>query len=151
MIDAATLQWAAGFLEGEGCWPRANQIQVCAAQVQRWPLERLKLLFGGSICNHHVMNPRASRCWSWKLYGSNAAALSMTLYSLMSPKRQEQISRALVTWIPKPLDPAMRAACPKGHQYTSRTPTVTNRARRHCLICERDRARRRYHRLRNAA
>lgn len=93
------LEWAAGFLEGEGGFrgERTNE-QVYVGQVQKEPLLRLQRLFGGSIRARRA-TPRdqyqRSPLSVWVLCGSRARGLMMTLYTLMSTRRKEQIRVAL--------------------------------------------------------
>lgn len=101
MISIKELYWIAGFLEGEGSFCRCgNTIRVSAGQVQREPLDRLYSLVGGYI---HPRKPNLSRpnqqaFWAWYLDSVSSAALMMTLYPLMSPKRQEEIISTLNWW-----------------------------------------------------
>jgi hypothetical protein len=90
------LYWAAGFLEGEGCFSsydrggRVRNMQVTAVQVQRHPLEMLQEIFGGSLKSANY-----GTCWRWGTYGPRARGVMMTLYKLLSPKRQSAIRLAL--------------------------------------------------------
>src|SRR3972149_6475675 len=91
--DAKSLHWAAGFLEGEGYFlsTRPNSSTVSVTQKQREPLERLLRLFGGRV----KPGGKDKAYWVWQVYGSGARGVTMTLYSLMSPRRQEQMCAAL--------------------------------------------------------
>lgn len=85
------LAWAAGFLEGEGHFrPRS---QITAVQVDMEPLNRLLALFGGSIRQHtkegNEEGWRASHCWCAS--GARARGVALTLFPLMSVRRQNQI------------------------------------------------------------
>jgi len=90
------LEWAAGFLEGEGSFshgPR-NAVGVCVYQVNPDPLIRLIEIFGGRA----ILRPERgnkSPIWVWQVSGPRARDVMMTLYSLLSLKRQEQIEAAL--------------------------------------------------------
>jgi transposase-like protein len=99
MID---LGWAAGFLEGEGsmCFPAHKDIRVMAWQVQRAPLDKLHDLFGGNVLAKKTLETSWNRqpLHYWSLGGSRAAALMMTLYPLMSPKRQGEMRKTLQGW-----------------------------------------------------
>lgn len=84
------LEWAAGFLEGEGSFsPSARSHRVAASQNTREPLERLQRLFGGSIC----ANTTTNNVLVWQTYGSRARGVAFTLYPLLSMRRQAQINR----------------------------------------------------------
>src|SRR5262249_16159364 len=63
--SSGDLRWAAGFLEGEGSFSCRSSLQVCATQVQTWPLERLRDLFGGAISTNGRRRPGHSLCSSW--------------------------------------------------------------------------------------
>lgn len=95
------LNWAAGFLEGEGSfrWSGSSE-QVTAKQVSREPLEKLQGVLGGAI--HFTSNekrrkqrPRTSDNYTWVAAGARARGIMMTLYSLLSTRRQQQIRTAL--------------------------------------------------------
>lgn len=99
MVTTRDLEWAAGFMEGEGCFDMAatGQIRARATQVQRWPLDRLQALFGGAIPARPAWSHGQAN-FEWMLCGGQAAGLAMTLYSLLSPRRKEQVVKALTTW-----------------------------------------------------
>lgn len=98
------LAWAAGFLEGEGCFSKnvgrsvsaVGNARVHAGQVQREPLERLLEIFGGSLSkprwdgklNHQPV-------YVWSVTGMRARGVMMTLYLFMSPLKKDQIITAL--------------------------------------------------------
>ena len=139
MISDRDLGWAAGFLEGEGCFHASRTcFQVSANQVQREPLAKLQKLFGGRI-NLKSKNLRGneSPCHAWTLTGHRAAGLMMTVFLLMSPRCQEQIGIALSRWKEKQLPPWMRVTCSKGHPLVR----YRNGGRRLCPICKADRRR----------
>jgi len=105
------IYWAAGFLEGEGSFTTStgsNRYPVSSAQVrqvQKEPLERLRWIFGGRISIGHTKktmvspeNGKAYNCQpihAWYTHQARARGIMMTVYSLMSPKRQEQIRKVL--------------------------------------------------------
>lgn len=93
------LHWAAGFLEGEGCFTPASSTgsssdSIDAKQVQKWPLERLRELFGGRIVHRPRSRPHWSDAWVWRVHGPRARGVMLTLYGLLSPRRQERIREA---------------------------------------------------------
>ena len=141
MLSDRDLGWAAGFLEGEGTFYSGHGIGVTAAQVQREPLERLQRLFGGKISrrlDHRKITHHP--CHKWYTSGFRAAAIMMTVYSLMSPKRQEKIYKALAQWKASEVDNRLKKRCPKGHLLRG----VRKDGRRYCLACVRDLSARRY-------
>lgn len=93
------LEWAAGFIEGEGCFStncgRQGSEQVDVAQVQQEPLERLQRLFGGRISvMRQATKTRAAPLWHWRISGPRARGVSYTLYTLLSTRRKHQICEA---------------------------------------------------------
>ena len=109
MVDIRGLYWAAGFLEGEGSFmdsrsknhktgkKYANHIVICS-QIQKEPLERLNTLFGGNIALFKfgpTSFGRGGNIWRWQTSGRRARGIMMTLFSSMSPRRKEQIKKAL--------------------------------------------------------
>jgi hypothetical protein len=89
----ADLHWIAGFLEGEGAFVLTRTtVVVSAGQVQQEPLDRLRKFLGGSIVfhtGHEIPMPY------WTVCGSRARGMMMTIFSLMSPRRQAQIKTCL--------------------------------------------------------
>ena len=99
MFGLKELYWAAGFLEGEGCFGHHNGYQyVDGSQKQEWPLRRLQKLFGG----HIMCKQKAPFMYCWRVYGTRARGIVMTLYPLLSPRRQATIREALQLWKAKP-------------------------------------------------
>ena len=96
------LYWAAGFLEGEGCFgskitanPQHASIAAQASQVNREPLEWLQEIFGGSIRSYPSGRPRQSPHYTWRVCGARARGVVFTLFSLLSKKRQTQVRCSL--------------------------------------------------------
>lgn len=100
--NAVHLHWAAGFLEGEGTFGfRGATAAIHAAQTDNLgPLQKLLRFFGGSITPHKTESSRARGLRArdgaiWTVRGARARGVMMTIYCLMSPRRQEQIRHAL--------------------------------------------------------
>lgn len=94
-MNIKELHWAAGFLEGEGSFcshaKRAYvHSKVNAVQKEMEPLERLQRLFGGTI----TKGPKSS-VYIWSANGSLARGVAMTVFSLMSSRRKNQIKQML--------------------------------------------------------
>lgn len=107
MIDIKELYWAAGFIEGEGSFSSTLvtpsrainwRIMIGVVQVQRQPLERLERLFGGSIGVKSEASGSHSKTFVWFISGRKAAAIAMTLWSILSPRRREQIELMISRW-----------------------------------------------------
>lgn len=106
--DRASLTWAAGFLEGEGSFTRSGGKpgkfglgpsceRITCRQIQRWPLDKLQALFGGSIT---LVRPKTNPIsvkpiWNWNISGARARGVIYTLFTFMSPARKQQIRNAL--------------------------------------------------------
>jgi hypothetical protein len=91
------LEWAAGFLEGEGSIDRNGNPPhgvecIKGTQIQRAPLERLSGCFGGRI--YARLTPGKRRIYVWQATGARARGIMLTLFVLMSPRRKAQIRRA---------------------------------------------------------
>lgn len=100
------LAWAAGFLDGEGHFGLRGADGspfVEAAQVRtRAPLDRLQVLFGGSI--------RCGRsAWRWKLEGRPAVQLALPLLYPYLCVKQEEAHAVLVgsCWVAPREGPAL--------------------------------------------
>lgn len=129
MVTPRQLEWAAGFLEGEGPFVMDPGIRVSAGQVQREPLDRLVALFGGRIRPVTGRNLHA-----WQVSGKAAAGIMMTLYGLMSPRRKDQIARSLAAWMKKPLANQDKTRCSRGHDYAGAN-LLRVHGRRRCRAC----------------
>ena len=90
------IAWAAGFIEGEGHF--RSRSQVTAVQVDVEPLNRLVALFGGSIVPHTRAGNKHGwqASWTWRASGARARGIALTLYPLLSARRQTQI-RGMLT------------------------------------------------------
>jgi hypothetical protein len=140
-INMRELYWAAGFMEGEGSFSSQRYlVTVQAVQVQRQPLERLQLLFGGVIRTFRRRAVIGEVYHRWEVTGRKAAAIAMTLYALMSPRRKQQIAVALEKW--KAVKSwkqkiAERTHCRAGHPLSGENLYQTPRGFRQCRTCKR--------------
>ena len=93
------IEWAAGFLEGEGCFTQSTKGCEVITAVQTvdnlHPLNKLLDLFGGSVRMSYKAFDNCKECHRWQVSGSRARGIMMTLYTLLSPKKQEHIHKAL--------------------------------------------------------
>src|SRR5437899_11496947 len=131
MTSYGDLRWAAAFLEGEGSFvfnPDGG-LQCRAPQVDHWPLHELHRILGGNL---HFRTHRIS---NWDAYGVRAGGVMMTLYPLMSPRRQGQIRKALTGW--RKLRPHYKfwTTCAQGHEFSRIETLPSGRLRRFCAIC----------------
>ena len=101
MLMPRDLEWAAGFLDGEGHFgTRVKDFmpRVTACQKDEWALMRLSRMFGGKVSYHAPQKAHWQPTYRWEHRGRRGAAIMMTLYSLLSPYRQKQIREALDAW-----------------------------------------------------
>ncbi len=111
MITVKDIAWATGFLEGGGsfvpqwCQGRSLVVRLAAVQTGPEPLKRLQKLFGGGIvvgcCDYRSFSyepTKKSPMYTWQLRGFPAIQVMMTIYVLMSPRRQAQIRQCLEPW-----------------------------------------------------
>ena len=100
MISALDLGWAAGFLEGEGCFHWHTTPTITAGQVDLDPLERLQNLFGGKIHVRRRAGKGLSKqdLFDWRVTGARAAGIMMTVFMLVSVRKRARIQKALRPW-----------------------------------------------------
>jgi hypothetical protein len=94
-LSLTDIAWAAGFYEGEGSVAERSAV---ISQVNRWPLERLFLLFGGNI--HKTRRDtryEAQEIFQWVICGQNGRDFIRAIYPFLSPKRQNQINIKFLT------------------------------------------------------
>ena len=93
------LEWAAGFLEGEAWFGKYGAYRggehLTATQAFEEPLLKLQCLFGGHVNTQKVRGSNRKPTWIWSVSGSRARGIMMTLYPLLSSRRQEAIRKAL--------------------------------------------------------
>lgn len=97
------IAWAAGIYEGEGSCSSKNEnrkygsMTIQVVQKDRWILDRLRAMFGGSV---QVQNKGANHlCHVWCLHGPRARGFSMTIYKFLSPRRRDKIQEVLSKWL----------------------------------------------------
>lgn len=98
------LEWAAGYLEGEGCFclrfhknkRRKPTFDVTAGSTDIEPIQTLLALFGGSMrLRKKYAKQKRDGLWCWNVNGVRALGVAQTLYPLLSPRRQAAIRRGL--------------------------------------------------------
>jgi hypothetical protein len=107
-LELKELYWAAGFLEGEGCFSTHRSVCIAASQVTLEPLQRLQALLGGGVRGPYSFKTahKSQPIWCWTLSGARGIAAVMSLYSLMSARRQTAIRKQIENWkIRKTRDP----------------------------------------------
>jgi len=138
VIRTADIHWSAGFIDGEGSFCKhGHTIGVSAVQKDEWHVRKLESIFGGSVALYRRNNGESY--WRWTLYGSSAAGIMMTLYSLMSPRRREKIEELLKWWKAKGLRGSFnrqKTHCPKGHEYSGENLILKKNGGRDCRACQ---------------
>ena len=99
-LSLCDIHYVAGFLEGEGSFSIRGKVDpaVSATQADREPLEKLSALFGGHIYPCKPNRVSKKPLWVWNLNGKQAVGLMMTIYCLMTQRRQQQIQVVLLGW-----------------------------------------------------
>lgn len=136
-LSIRNIYWIAGFLEGEGSFGLVDKKYplISAGQKQKYPLEKLKIL----LRHGHITK---GDIWRYGLSHFRAIGVMMTIYNLMSPKRQEQIKKVILRWKQLPgLGSYNRnkTHCKYGHLYTPETTyfdtSKSNKSKRKCAVC----------------
>jgi len=88
------IAWLAGFFEGEGSFSPYGHVQI--SQLNRWALDGIREAFGGRVIEYET-NAIRGRIMAFKWYttGGRGRGITMTLYALLSPRRQLQARRLL--------------------------------------------------------
>lgn len=118
-ITAKDVHWLAGFLDGEGYFgKKGRSIAMSVSQKDEWHIRKVQSLIGGKAYHR----PNASGAWYWRLDigGPRAAGVMMTIYTLMSPRRQERIRECLEFWKRdgRGAHNAVKTHCKHGHEFT---------------------------------
>ena len=138
MVETKDLYWAAGFLEGEGCFSRTGKGRtptVTAVQVDKEPLERLHAIFGGTLCFYQRKPGEKGRdYWIWRTSSALSVGVMLTLWSMLSERRQERIREIISEWSPRRFKTMREAGfCRKhGDEHVRRRKSS---GRPYCLKC----------------
>lgn len=116
-ISTLDIAWAAGFMEGEGSFGHYGCPAISVAQVQKEPIDRMVRIFGGKISRRNTNGFSDKPIWVWRPDARVAIQVMMTLYCLMSPKRQTEIKSVLDKWkaAPRLLKAPGHNICTRGH------------------------------------
>ena len=135
MITEKTLEWAAGFLEAEGCFhfSKGGQLVVSAAQVKDGSLEQLREILGGNIYLKNAQRGKTNACRVWMVTNQRAAEVAMTMFCLLSPKRQDEIKIGLDQW-KRTRNRRFVTSCAHGHPLSGDNLYVHS-DKRYCRQC----------------
>lgn len=92
------IAWAAGVWEGEGNCTAVNEqwFRVSTAQKDPYILHKLRDLFGGSVNKYECTSYKyPTHIHTWYLYGSRAHGFIQTIFTFLSPRRREQVKKAI--------------------------------------------------------
>lgn len=144
MINLNDLRWAAGFLEGEGYFHGAGHKRtspvVTAAQKDPECLYRLQTIFSAGSVREYEHKGKTSTYWTYSLCGLQAIQIAMTLFILMSSKRQREIKEMIMKWKTSKLAGTynkISGHCPKGHPYSEENSYIGPDSYPQCRICRR--------------
>jgi hypothetical protein len=95
------IYWASGLYEGEGSVNGNRGFNVSIGQKNKWVLDKLQSLFGGSIKESKYSSGFPSESNKSPMYylglsGTRARGFIMTIFKLLSPRRQQQAKLALL-------------------------------------------------------
>jgi hypothetical protein len=123
-------------MEGEGSFGwHSGSPRVSAAQVQREPIDRLVAIFGGSVYQRWNNGFGSNPLWVWRMSARRSIQVMMTLYVLMSPKRQAEIASAIINWrSARSLRSHNATHCLKGHALKGQNLFMAGKYRK-CRAC----------------
>ena len=137
MIQIKDIYWAAGFIDGEGSsqFTKSNSLVLSVPQKSRELLDRLVELFGGAI----YPPSKSSVVYTWQLGAEEAAGVMMTIYSIMSNKRQNEFKIALFKWKNQPFTNSkyieVFGKCKNGHEWIEENIFTEKDGSRRCKSC----------------
>lgn len=93
IVRRSDLFYAAGLLEGEGCFGNTIGIYIEAKMTDREPLDRLVTLFGGRVTGPHLRkNKKHKPIYRWSIRrNSGCLCVMLALRPLLSPRRRVRI------------------------------------------------------------
>lgn len=156
-MNEVDVAWAAGFLEGEGCFgwygdgtrrkakphlKRTANAVIAVCQNEREPLDRLQSIFGAGRINPK-RNPKRV-AWEWRCQGHAAIPVMKAVYSHMSKRRQQRIREVIESYDALQSEIAHRKViCRNGHLFSEHGVNRTDGRGHYCAECHRQRETRR--------
>lgn len=142
-MDVKDLYWAAGFIDGGGHSDfSSGSPKIAATQKSRELLDRLVLLFGGNVryCPEKIYESGKTRkaVHVWELMSNYAIGVMMTLYPLMSQKRQNEYKEIIhiwKSWRNSANNSKFRTHCFNGHVLTADNIYIPNSGQKLCIQC----------------
>lgn len=144
MITSRDAHWLAGFFDGEAYFGiKGSTPVISVVQKDAWPLLKVQGLVGGNLYllmgggdRKRGIEPKLIN--TLHLTGKRAVGVMMTLYSLLSPRRQEKIKSVIDAWraIPRRGDTNRKKThCKRGHEFTPEN-TYHKKSGRECRTCQ---------------
>jgi hypothetical protein len=95
MATASDIHWLAGVYEGEGyCIFGCGTHRITLAQKDEWLGKELQRRFGGVV--YDTPDKRTGVVYHvWRVTGARARGIMMSMYPLLSPRRQQQVLNVL--------------------------------------------------------
>src|ERR1700688_356523 len=137
MVNVKDIYWAAGFIDGEGSsqFTKTKSVVLSVPQKSRELLDRLISLFGGAVYAPH----KSSVVHTWQVGGEKAVGIIMTIYSIMSNKRQNEYKIILDKWRKQPFSNAkyieVFGKCKNGHKWIEENIFTNKDGNRRCKPC----------------
>src|SRR4029077_16761725 len=101
MIPIKEIYWAAGIIEGEGCFALRRGcdlvIEVCMTDADI--IKKLFRIFGIGTIRYERKLPSGKTAYSWRVSNQgHCAGLMMTLLPIMGKRRADKITDCLAAW-----------------------------------------------------
>ena len=91
--SVSDIAWAAGIYEGEGSISKRTAKGggvISVPQKDRWILDKLRNLFGGTVCKRKTRDIH-----EWYVCGGLARGFTYSIFTFLSPRRRKQIKGIL--------------------------------------------------------
>lgn len=124
-LSELEIGWAAGLLEGEGCFGWYGDyngyplVSVCS--VDKDVIEKFSKLFEGTFRETHPTS-KGKRVWEWRVTSKNAIICMQKVLPHMSKRRADKIVNCILKWLElednrKEEKDLREIQCRKGHLY----------------------------------
>ncbi len=85
------IAWAAGFIDGDGCFSSSNTgVFIRVAHTHKPTLDFLQKTFGGTLHEHNHGRPaHYKRVWRWAVWGDTAKEVALQLLPYLKEKKEQ--------------------------------------------------------------
>lgn len=145
MITTHQIHWAAGLLEGEGCFSFYKTPKISLGMTDKDTVERIKSIIHPDGNIEHIREEGNKKAfYRFALYGAGAVQWMMTLYSLMGERRKARIREILAEWKGRMQYRFIDGLCRHGHPFTRlhKDYVYNINCAKVCLHCRKKRSRR---------